>query len=431
MKDKISNYIEKNQKWLIERLFDLIAADTINHPPSGNENNGQLIIEETFRNMGLEIDRFNPDDVPGFKESKAYLRGRDYTNRDNIVGAIGEGEKKTIIFNGHIDVVPSHQFDWKVTGPFEPKHVDGKIYGLGSLDMKGGIVAYIYALKTVLDLGITIKGKVILESALDEEFGGANGSLACVMKGYVGDFAIIPEPTFMSVCVSNLSSKVYDIIVKGSRRADYLFKKAGKMNAILLMSKVICALQDYEDHLNSLKWKYEIYKDMEKPINFMLSSIKAGEVGIDKINCFPEQCMATVYLLNYPEKDNKTFNEELFTFLKKYPDIKENLEDGTIVFNEEHHRLIEGGNTDINSKKNRVFIDSIIENGKKLANRELQITAATFGNDFFTFSNYGNTPVVVFGPGGDNVHAPDEYVLLRDLLDLSKIFAGLIYDFCC
>ena len=431
MKEKIIEYVEKNQKWLMDRLFSIIAADTINHPPSGNENNGQIIIEEIFREMGLKIDRFNPDEVPGFKESDAYLKGRDYTNRDNIVGVIGEGEKKTLIFNGHIDVVPSHHFDWKVTEPFTPKLVDGKIYGLGSLDMKGGIIAYVYALKTILDLGIPIKGKVILESVLDEEFGGANGALACVMKGYVGDFAVIPEPTYMSINVSNLSSKVYDIIVSGSTRASYLFKETGKMNAILLMSKLMCALQDYEDHLNSLKKNYEIYRDIEKPINFMLSSIKAGEIGIDKINCFPAECRAIVYLLNYPEKDNRTFNEELFTFLKKYPDIKKNLEDRTIVFSEEHHRLIEGGNTDITSKQNRAFINSIVENGKNLTDRELRISAATFGNDFFAFSNYGTTPVIVFGPGGDNVHAPDEYVILQDVLDLAKIYAALIYDFCC
>ena len=79
-------------------------------------------------------------------------------------------------------------------------------------------------------------------------------------------------------------------------------------------------------------------------------------------------------------------------------------------------------------KENRDFIDNLIKNGKKLTNRELEISAATYGTDYFAFSNYGNTPVIVFGPRGDNVHAPDEYVVLQDLIDLSKIFAGFIYD---
>ena len=71
------------------------------------------------------------------------------------------------------------------------------------------------------------------------------------------------------------------------------------------------ALQDYEDHLNTLKWKYEIYRDIAKPINFMISSIKAGEIGIDKINCYPSECRAVVYVVNYPEKDNNTFKDLL------------------------------------------------------------------------------------------------------------------------
>lgn len=431
MKDKINEYIDNNKKWLIDRLFDIIAANTINTPPYGNENNGQDVLERVFKNMGLQIDRFTPDEVPGFKESETYLKGRDYSNRDNLVGFIGEGIKKTIIFNGHIDVVPSQDFNWTVTAPFKPKLVDGKIYGLGALDMKGGIIAFVFALKAIIDLGIPIKGKVILESVVDEEFGGANGALACVKKGYVGDFAIIPEPSYMAIDISNLSSKVFDIIISGSTRADYLFKKPGKINAILSMSKLICALKDYEVHLNSLKKNYEIYKDIEKPMNFLFSSIKAGEIGIDKINCNPAECRSLVYLQNYPEKDKKTFNEELFSFLKRYPDISKYIEDKTIIFSEEHHRLIEGGNLNLKSKENRDFIDNLIENGKKLTNRELEISAATYGTDYFAFSNYGNTTVIVFGPGGDNVHAPDEHVILQDLIDLSKIFSGFIYDYCC
>ena len=80
---------------------------------------------------------------------------------------------------------------------------------------------------------------------------------------------------------------------------------------------------------------------------------------------------------------------------------------------------------------NKEFINKIVENGKKLANRKLKISAMLGGTDLFAFSNYGNTPVVVLGPGGGNCHTSDEYVNLNDLLDLSKIYAAIIYDYCC
>ena len=195
MKSKISNYINNNKSWLIDIMKGIVSANTVNSPPTGNENNGQEIIEKIFKNLGLGIDRFSPDEVKGFKDSEIYLKGRDYTNRDNLVGFVGECKKSTLIFNGHIDTVPSQNFEWKITKPFEPKFIDGKIYGLGACDMKGGLASFIFALKTIIDLGIPIKGKVVIESVVDEEFGGANGSLACIKKGYSEDFAIISEPT--------------------------------------------------------------------------------------------------------------------------------------------------------------------------------------------------------------------------------------------
>ena len=431
MKSRIIEYIDNNTKWLIDSLFALIAADTVNHPPFGNENNGQKIIEEIFKGMDLQIDRFSPDDVQEFKASEVYLKGRDYSNRDNAVGYIGKGEEHTLIFNGHIDVVPADASRWRVTKPFEPRLLDGKIYGLGALDMKGGIIASVYSLKAIIDLGIPINGKVIIESVVDEEFGGANGSLACVMKGYTGDFAIIPEPSYMDIDVSNLSSHVFDVIISGSTRADYLYKKASKTNAILLMSKLICVLKEYEEYLNSLKNNYRIYREIEKPINFLFSSVKAGEIGRDKTLCNPDVCKAVVYLLNYPEKNETIFKEELFSFLYQYPDIRDALKDGTIIFSGEGHRLIEGGELDLEKKENRDFIDRIIKNGRECINRDLKVSALTAGSDFFPFNNYGNTPVIIFGPGGDNVHAADEYVLLGDLIDLSKLFALAIYEYCC
>jgi len=69
-KEKISLYIDKNAIWLINNLNKLISANTINYPPYGNENNGQEIIEEIFKDLGLKVDRFSPDKVNVFKESK-------------------------------------------------------------------------------------------------------------------------------------------------------------------------------------------------------------------------------------------------------------------------------------------------------------------------------------------------------------------------
>ena len=309
MKEKIIEYIDNNKRWIIDSMMKIISANTINTPPYGNENNGQKIIEKIFKNIGLEIDRFSPDEVNGFKESKVYLKGRDYTNRDNLVGFIGKGEKKTLIFNGHIDTVPSHVFKWTKTKPFDARLIDGKIYGLGACDMKGGIISSIFALKAILNLNIPIKGKVIIESVVDEEFGGANGSLACVKRGYTGDFAVIPEPSVMKICISNVSSRVMEIKITGDKGLMYAGTNVEGVNSMLLGAGLIIALKDYENFLNSLKDKYDIYKRIDKPIKFLFSDIKAGEIGPDKIITTPQECLIRVYMMNYHEGFQSNFNK--------------------------------------------------------------------------------------------------------------------------
>ena len=263
-----------------------------------------------------------------------YLKGRDYTNRDNVVGIIGGGKKATLIFNGHIDTVPSHVFKWTKTKPFEPKLINGKLYGLGSCDMKGGLMSSIFALKTIIDLDIPIKGKVIIESVVDEEFGGANGSLSCVKKGYTGDFAIIAEPTVMKICISNVSSRAMEIKITGDKGLMYAGTDIEGVNSMLLGAKLIIALKDYEDFLNSLKDKYDVYKRIDKPIKFLFSDIKAGEIGSDKIITTPEECLIRVYMMNYPDVSKDKFTDMMLSFLKNYPDIYEYIKNGSIIFRE-------------------------------------------------------------------------------------------------
>ncbi|MDZ7836709.1 MAG: M20/M25/M40 family metallo-hydrolase [Actinomycetota bacterium] len=102
-----------------------------------------------------------------------------------------------------------------------------------------------------------------------------------------------------------------------------------------------------------------------------------------------------------------------------------------ILVIEDYSRFIEGGEIDLGDKKNKMIIQSLQDNAKIMTNRDLSLGAALGGTDFFAFNNYGNTPCIVLGPGGGNLHSADEYVEVNDIIDLSKIFAALIYDACC
>ena len=117
-------------------------------------------------------------------------------------GPVGKAAgRKSLLFTGHIDVVPTvgqGQYGW-----WDGTVADGKLYGRGANDMKGGIAAYLMAARCIRDLGLELKGDLILETVVDEEFGGAHGSLACRLRGYNADLAILPEPNNMLVSTAH------------------------------------------------------------------------------------------------------------------------------------------------------------------------------------------------------------------------------------
>lgn len=433
MRGKIIKYINKNKKWLFNTLMDIISKDTINRMIYGNENNGQDLIEKIFKDMGLKIDRFSPDEVTNLKKHEAYLKGRDYSDRENVVGFIGKGSKNTVIFSGHIDTVPTENLNWTKSEPLSPKMIGDKIYGMGALDMKGGLVSSVFALKAIIDLGMNIEGKVILESVVDEEFGGANGTLACIERGYEGDFAIIPEPFGMNICPVSIGQKLFSVYIKG-RHGIKIGGKVDKSeieNPIVLAGKLLNALLDYEEFLNSLKTKHKLFSDQEKPISFLASGIRAGEIRDEKLWTTPKDCILNVCIRNYPEycEKEEEFDEMLFNFLNKYSDIKSNIENKNIIFRKSY-RFFPGPKFNLDSKSNKDFINKLIRDGQFVIGKELKITGASAAGDLFMFNNFSNTPAIFFGPGGGNAHAADEYVNADDIVNLSKIFALFIYD-CC
>src|SRR5690606_25694089 len=105
-----------------------------------------------------------------------------------VLGSYG-GERRSLMINGHIDVVsPGDEMKWMYP-PWKGTVDNGRVYGRGSADMKGGIVAALYAMKAIVDSGICLKGKMMLETVIGEEDGGV-GALDAVLKGYRSDAAI-------------------------------------------------------------------------------------------------------------------------------------------------------------------------------------------------------------------------------------------------
>src|SRR5690625_1320256 len=157
LKKSIAQSIDAKKDDYIRFLQKIIQQPTT----SGNELVAQGLIADRLKALGLEVDIWTPD-YNELMKSEFFNPLRDnYDNSPNVVGILkgSDSEKgRSVILNGHIDVVPAGDEEKWTHDPFSGKVIDGKIYGRGTTDMKGGNLSTLIALETIINLGLTLKG---------------------------------------------------------------------------------------------------------------------------------------------------------------------------------------------------------------------------------------------------------------------------------
>jgi acetylornithine deacetylase len=182
--------VEAEEPAMVDLLAELVAAPTL----LGAEASGQAIMRRAFTDLGLE-----PFDVP---LDPAALTGHpgaapfswDVAGKANVLADWGSGDGRSLILNGHVDVVSPEPSSLWSSPPFGARRDGEWLYGRGAGDMKAGLAAIVGAARGLRHLGLTPRGRVQLQSVVEEECTG-NGALACVLAGHTADAAILTEPT--------------------------------------------------------------------------------------------------------------------------------------------------------------------------------------------------------------------------------------------
>jgi acetylornithine deacetylase len=210
--DRIFTGIDRDRDEIVAMLADLVRYPSVNHRPNGDELAAQQHVEGLFRERDLMLDIFRPDEIPGIEAHPGWDPGSDFTDRPNVIGTRkGSGGGKSLLLLAHIDVVPEGPHElWKY-GPFTPTIEGDHLIGRGSNDDKGGLAAAIAALDAVERAGYRPKGDVILASVVDEESGGANGTLAALLRGHAADGAVYCDGLDLEVHPSNLGGIHVDL----------------------------------------------------------------------------------------------------------------------------------------------------------------------------------------------------------------------------
>ena len=388
----------------------------------GQEQTAQDFMAKAFRERGLAVDRWRIDEdeikhMRGFSPAGASL-----VNAINVVGAhrTNKAKGRSLIMNGHIDVVPPGPLEKWHRPPFEPSVEDGRLYGRGSGDMKAGLVACLYAYDALARLGYRPAADIFFQSVVEEECTG-NGALACLQRGYHADAAVIPEPFGPSVMRAQVGVVWLKVTVEGDpQHASAGFGSAGN-NAIEIMCDALKVLKQLSHEWNGRKSECSHYGHHEHPLRFNVGKIYGGELT----SIVAPRCVAHVRMAYFPHWTREEACAQIEArvremaegddFLRAHPPTVEY--DGMFA---EGYVLAPGGAAEsaLGRCHEMVF-------GEPLG--ECLTTALT---DARFFGLYDDTDTLVYGPDCQRPHGYDECVDLESVRQVTQTLALFVADWC-
>ncbi len=434
-KNEVFSYIDTNRDNIVSFLKDMVSFPSINDGDChGDEGPVQKFFSDNMKQAG-----FDSITIAAYDEEK---------KRPNIIATLkGEGGGQSLAFNGHSDVVPVTYPERWICPPFAPKEIDGKLYGRGTSDMKGGLVAAFYAIKAIKDSGIKLKGDVVLHSSVGEESQSAEtiGAEIAAKNNYKTDFAICCEPTSMEIHIASNALVFFRLIVEGkgvhvSARNQMLFPQAnglpsGNDVAVDAFRKSLPLI----DYINRLE--VELNHRYRDPVMGFGGKPGHDMQGVGVFNMNPSEIKGGEYLGTVPSHMEYTYAVWYPDQLVSRDELIEEIRRGILAIAStddwlrEHPPVIEapviqdwpGFRVDENHKGVSALQTAILE----ATGNPATISGFKAVCDAYYLNRLGITTVVL-GPGAvcNSVHGDNEFIVIDDLIETTKIYAAMILDWC-
>jgi len=415
-------HVEVIDRWMDEHLEEytrflqkLVQEESVRY----QESKGQAVIIEKCRELGLHLDIWEIGENNLFQHPHFHTDRKDFQGNPNVVGVLkGKGGGKSLILNGHIDVVPiGNEKDWSAP-PFSGKVEDGKLFGRGATDMKGGTAAILFALDAIISNNIRLKGDIIFQSVIEEESGGA-GTLATLIRGYKAEGAIIPEPTGLKIFPKQQGSIWFRMKVKGKQAHG-----GTRYEGVSAIEKAIIVF----NHLKELERKRNdaikdpLYQSIPIPVPINVGKIEGGSWP----SSVPDLVTLEGRLGIRPDETVDDAKKEMEETLLQLKHVDEWFETHPVELEWFGARWLPG-----NVATDHPLMNTVEQSYKQVTKKDPIIEASPWGTDGGILSQIGNIPVIVFGPGVTEVaHDQDEYIHIKDMLTAAKTIAISILHWC-
>lgn len=399
-----------------------LTVELVRHDSTlGNEAGVQARMADAFEDAGLAVDAWTIDyaalkDLPGYSPVDW-----DAGDRPNVVGVhhVDRPAGRSLILNGHVDVVPAGPSDAWTRPPFGAVIEDGRMYGRGAGDMKSGVAAFLHAFLAIRRAGFEPASELILQSVIEEECTG-NGALATVQRGYTADAAVIPEPFDHTLLTAQLGVLWLRVTVQG--KPTHVLEATAGVDAIRAAWRLTEELRRMEAEMNAPEVRHPAYADAVHPINVNVGRIQGGEWPSSvaasctfeaRVGFFPGATTAAE-LSGRIEARLRAFAAQDDALAASPPRIE------WVGFQAEPYEI----------GRDEGPLPALAEAHAAVLGGSPASLASTATTDARILGGAGGIPTTCYGPRANAIHGVDEWVDLESVHDVTRVLTRFIASWC-
>jgi acetylornithine deacetylase len=411
----ILSVIDANRDQAVAFLQKMVSIPSV----TGDEAAIQDYLSKYMAGIGLDVDMWETDweelkKHPGYRPVD-----RGYENRPNIVATWkGQGGGRSVLLNGHTDVIPVGNGEGWSDNPWSAAIKDGRVYGRGSCDMKSGVASHILAVQFLQAAGVKLKGDVYINVVIDEEVSG-HGTLDTVIRGYKADAGISGETSDLAVQPACIGRIWFEIEIQG-KPAGVQQRYLG-VSGIELGYKITQAVNALEAHRVATV-SHPLYPSAIDSLPCLIGSFQAGNYP----SAFPATCLLKGSIGTVPGEDHEGVKQSLVDHIAKAA-----AEDPWM---KDHPPVVRFVGYDAQASeipRDHAIVTTVSDVYKEITGKAPVISGRQGAADTRFLNLYADTPTVIFGPGSTAVmHANDEYVSIDDYVTAIKVMALSILDWC-
>ncbi|HLB47302.1 MAG TPA: ArgE/DapE family deacylase [Anaerolineales bacterium] len=379
-----------DRDYLLTTLADLVRINSINPdlvPGAPGEAAVAAYVADNLKRLGLRVEIVEA--APGRPSVIATLKGK--------------GSGKSIMLNGHIDIVGVDG----MSDPFSPSIRDGKLFGRGAYDMKGSVAACMAAIKALVDANVTLRGDVVLAAVADEEY--ASIGTAEVIKHVKADSAIVTEPTEMEICLAHKGFIWLEVETIGRAAHGSRFDEG--FDANMRMGRFLAELDKLEQELRARK-----PHPLVGPPSLHAAILRGGA----ELSMYAANCKLQIERRTIPGETEAQVIAELQAIIDK-------LSAADPSFKASINTLLVRDSMEVSA--DAPIVKALTHAATDLLVKQPPYVGRPFWMDAALLAAAG-IPTVVMGPVGAGAHAKEEWVDLGSVEETAHILANTAMAYC-